>query len=161
MGLQWNKANKPKMAAAYRKWAAAHPEKVKELQRKKYLACREKLLEKRKAYVLANQDENKSYQRSYAKSEHGRLVRNNAEHRRRARIKQTEDAVTNAEVKELIAQSTNCAYCDGGFDLLRRRTLDHVTPLSKGGVHKLSNLAIACGPCNSRKGSKLNLKEFT
>jgi len=150
------------MSAAQRKWAAANPDKVKELNRKKYIARRERYLEKRRVYVLENQDQVKAYQKSYAASAHGKLVRNNAEHRRRAKIKQTEDAATNAEVQALMTQATNCAYCDGDFDLFRRRSLDHVRPLSKGGAHKLENLTVACGPCNSKKGAKLQYSaEFT
>ena len=34
-------------------------------------------------------------------------------------------------------------------------TLDHVTPLSKGGAHVIENLVPACRPCNSSKGDKL------
>jgi len=37
--------------------------------------------------------------------------------------------------------------------------LDHVIPLSRGGLHALSNLRPACQSCNLRKGNKL-LKEL-
>lgn len=33
-------------------------------------------------------------------------------------------------------------------------TMDHVKPLSKGGVHHLSNLVLACAPCNSFRGNQ-------
>jgi hypothetical protein len=42
-----------------------------------------------------------------------------------------------------------CAYCDKRCK--GRLTQDHVIPLSKGGHHTASNIAPACGPCNSRK----------
>lgn len=45
-----------------------------------------------------------------------------------------------------------CAYCgteDGPFEC------DHVVPVSRGGGHDLSNLAVACKPCNSSKGGRL------
>ena len=32
--------------------------------------------------------------------------------------------------------------------------MDHLTPLSKGGSHTVSNIVPACRPCNSRKGVK-------
>ena len=33
-------------------------------------------------------------------------------------------------------------------------TVDHVVPRSKGGSHKLENLVLCCGSCNSSKGCK-------
>ncbi|RYZ80581.1 MAG: HNH endonuclease [Proteobacteria bacterium] len=53
----------------------------------------------------------------------------------------------------------SCFYCArkvSRFEKLRsarRATLDHRVPRSHGGSHSLDNLVIACGPCNSRKGS--------
>ena len=45
-----------------------------------------------------------------------------------------------------------CAYCD------RRAkghlTQDHLTPLSDGGSHTLSNILPACASCNSKKGPR-------
>jgi hypothetical protein len=35
----------------------------------------------------------------------------------------------------------------------RTPTLDHRTPRIAGGTHALSNLVLACRPCNSSKGS--------
>lgn len=42
-----------------------------------------------------------------------------------------------------------CAYC--GIDAKGELTQDHITPLSKGGNHTLSNIVPACQSCNSKK----------
>ena len=34
-------------------------------------------------------------------------------------------------------------------------TIDHVVPRSRGGEHTWTNVVAACGPCNTRKGSRL------
>lgn len=34
-------------------------------------------------------------------------------------------------------------------------TIDHVIPRSLGGEHSWTNVVAACGPCNTRKGSRL------
>ena len=34
-------------------------------------------------------------------------------------------------------------------------TVDHVVPRSRGGEHIWTNVVAACGPCNTRKGSRL------
>lgn len=44
----------------------------------------------------------------------------------------------------------DCRYCGCGSDL----TVDHVKPVSKGGLWEWSNLVTACNRCNGKKGSK-------
>ncbi|WP_419808376.1 HNH endonuclease [Sphingomonas sp.] len=56
----------------------------------------------------------------------------------------------------LFQRHTKCAHC--GTRLTRRAgnrryrptdaTLDHVVPLSLGGLHGLSNVVVACSACN-------------
>lgn len=49
------------------------------------------------------------------------------------------------------AWNNACAYCDAtGVPL----NIEHLTPRSRGGSSRLSNLVIACVPCNQAKGSK-------
>ena len=45
---------------------------------------------------------------------------------------------------------TPCVYCLKLF-LLRHLTIEHLTPLSKGGTSKAHNLALACYPCNTAR----------
>jgi 5-methylcytosine-specific restriction endonuclease McrA len=50
-----------------------------------------------------------------------------------------------------------CQFCNNQFTQ-SQLTLDHVTPISKGGKTSWENIVAACGPCNSRKGNKTNIK---
>jgi 5-methylcytosine-specific restriction endonuclease McrA len=47
--------------------------------------------------------------------------------------------------------SRKCAYCGKEGVPLQ---IEHIHPKSKGGGDRISNLTLACGPCNQRKGSK-------
>lgn len=52
-----------------------------------------------------------------------------------------------------------CSYClaalaEAPDGQTLKATLDHVVPRSSGGSHDVSNLVLACGPCNSRKGDR-------
>lgn len=62
------------------------------------------------------------------------------------------------EVKEYLLEKWHrkCAYCDAENVPLN---IDHVIPRSRGGSHRVSNLALACIPCNRAKGS-LPVREF-
>lgn len=45
-----------------------------------------------------------------------------------------------------------CHWC--GVVCAKKYEVDHYVPLSKGGRHEVSNLVIACPPCNRRKSAK-------
>lgn len=44
-----------------------------------------------------------------------------------------------------------CVYCGADSGSLH---IEHIVPLARGGSDDLSNLTLACGACNSRKGKK-------
>lgn len=43
-----------------------------------------------------------------------------------------------------------CQYCDRPGN-----TIDHIVPRSRGGQHEWTNVALACSPCNFKKGDRL------
>lgn len=55
-------------------------------------------------------------------------------------------------------QNWRCCWCGGHMLVERDRprscTLEHVTPLSKGGPDSFDNTAAACQVCNNRRGNK-------
>jgi 5-methylcytosine-specific restriction endonuclease McrA len=62
------------------------------------------------------------------------------------------------EVREYLLEKwgRKCAYCKKEGVPLQ---IEHMTPKSRGGSNRVSNLTLACGPCNQKKG-KLTAKEF-
>jgi 5-methylcytosine-specific restriction endonuclease McrA len=68
--------------------------------------------------------------------------------RRHARIEQV------SRHRVIVRDKSTCYMCGRklGYSEI---VLDHKIPLSRGGSHSEDNLAVACAPCNSRKGSKL------
>jgi len=53
----------------------------------------------------------------------------------------------------MFAAAKQCHYCARPIKG-REKTLDHVIPLSRGGMHSLSNVVIACPTCNFSKHAK-------
>lgn len=47
-----------------------------------------------------------------------------------------------------------CHYC-GTRRKLRRLTVDHVVPLTRGGTNARANKVLACRPCNAAKGGAI------
>ena len=63
-----------------------------------------------------------------------------------------------AEIREIYSRAkkdpkVRCYLC-GKLIPLGHRHVDHIVPLSKGGAHRSSNLAVACDICNDSKGAK-------
>jgi 5-methylcytosine-specific restriction enzyme A len=56
------------------------------------------------------------------------------------------------EVKQYLLERNNyqCQSC-GKVAQDTKLTIDHITPLAKGGSNDISNLQILCRSCNSRK----------
>ena len=67
------------------------------------------------------------------------------------------EAVTGSEAKrkwrQAIKEKWNyeCAYCGSEENL----TLDHITPTSKGGSDRVTNILCACHSCNHSKGHQM------
>ncbi|WP_159788076.1 RNA-guided endonuclease IscB [Sodalinema gerasimenkoae] len=62
------------------------------------------------------------------------------------------------EVREYLLEKWNrqCAYC-GGRDIPLQ--VEHIQPKAKGGTNRISNLCLACEPCNIRKGTH-DIRDF-
>lgn len=62
------------------------------------------------------------------------------------------------EVREYLLEKwgRTCAYCDGQNVPLE---VEHVHPRARGGTNRLSNLTLACQPCNQAKGTQ-EIREF-
>lgn len=77
--------------------------------------------------------------------------------RKKNQILHIEDQTTPVELRNLLASSNVCVYCDESFDEL---TFDHIIPLIKGGTHHIDNIVLACRSCNSSK-QELTLEEWS
>ena len=57
------------------------------------------------------------------------------------------------EVRECLLEKweRKCVCCDASGTPLQ---IDHVHPKARGGSNRISNLALACGPCNQAKGAQ-------
>jgi 5-methylcytosine-specific restriction endonuclease McrA len=57
------------------------------------------------------------------------------------------------EVREYLLENFHrrCAYCGASAVPLQ---VEHLVPKARGGTNRVSNLVIACGPCNTAKGNQ-------
>ena len=132
------KAKAIKHSKAYYK---KHKEEIRIRQSQYYVAHKEQFKIRREAWKVTHVEECRT--------------QDSARQKRRRAFK------SNAEVNDFTHQQWitlqevfkhRCAYC--GCRAKGHLTQDHITPLSKGGAHTLSNIIPACQKCNSKKGTK-------
>lgn len=134
----WNAANRERHRATSKAWAAANKER-------------------RRARRDANPERARARALSYEKVYHAaHPERSSIDHtRRRARLAEVLSTLTVQEWKAILdAAGHACIYCGSG----ERLAMDHLTPISRGGPHTAENVAPACKPCNSSKGTKTVLE---
>lgn len=73
-------------------------------------------------------------------------------------VEYQQGTLTGYEIREYLLEKwgRECAYCG---DKDTRLEIDHITPRSRGGVDRVSNLVICCRDCNEKK-KNLSVQEF-
>ena len=101
----------------------------------------------------------REHDKNYFASPRGREVLLHSIRKRKAqKVSSTDNTVTYLALKELMeAQNYCCKYCATDLRTLKKSDvhLDHVYPLSKGGIHSITNVVWSCAPCNQKKTNKI------
>ena len=107
-----------------------------------------------------------NYMKSYTPTEHTKKVQKEyhkkstesglrAEYSRKRRALQNsndDETVTMEYLTELLnVQNNRCYYCNIELDTCKH--LDHYIPISKGGLHSISNIVWSCPSCNFKKSA--------
>lgn len=178
---------KQQIAAKRRAYAGAHREEKRRVDAARYRRTSDKRILQSHMYYHTNKDIVLSKQKEYYEINKERINRRGRLSYQRNRLKHLETAkvyrrlhqelfrqiraryrarraqapindLTLAQWREIQASQNHCcAYC--GTSCKGRLTQDHITPLSQGGPHTVSNVIAACQSCNSRKLTGPPLKQ--
>ena len=102
-------------------------------------------------YRLKNSAKINEYMAKYRKTEIGRAIDKNKNHRRRSQKKQGD--VTTKQLLELEQNAKTCYWCNCSLKKVKVH-IDHYISLNCGGEHTLSNLVVSCQKCNLSKHAK-------
>ena len=142
-------AHPEKGRARSTRYRTTHPDRIKVNQETYRVAHPERVLkqnrEKTARYRMAHPDKIRAYFLAHPE------IHVAIEARRRAQKKRSSlNDFTAAQWKEIqAAYNHRCVYC--GKRAKGPLTIDHITPLTKGGRHTASNIVPACRQCNAKK----------
>ena len=134
----------------------ANAEALKQWQKEYREANKEMLLEEKRQYYIENKEKIQERKRVYRHAHRdGFATRNKRRHERL--VAQSDKSITPDFVTELFKKAKSCPYCgnaltDNPKNIELTKTLDHLIPLSKGGLHSQHNVVVCCYSCNSKKG---------
>jgi len=172
---EYVKQNKERIVIRDAAYRAEHRGEKTSYDAEYRLHNREKLAPYHAAYRAEHRKEAIVYQREYrAKNKEALKVARKAYHEKhtsedaaRSAIRRAlkagsligATAAQKAEIKEIYRRAkedrnVRCYLC-GSIIALGDRHVDHIMPLSRGGQHRPSNLAVACSKCNMKKRDKL------
>lgn len=109
---------------------------------------------KRRAYLAAYRttDKYKCSNKRRLQSEHGRSLNKRRVHRYRATLRNVAFKDADHAIKAIDSRETRrCFYCG---TKTKHFEIEHINPISKGGLHSAFNLAPSCLKCNRSKGNK-------
>lgn len=147
---EYYRKNRERLRAEQAKY---RDEKKDELARKRGEwrdAHRDVISARNAAAYRANKERNFAGARRW-KADHPDWVRIQMHRTRARRLGITQVHFTLAEFEARVAYLGNRCWICGTRENL---TIDHLKPFSARGPHVLANIRIACGACNSAKGSK-------
>lgn len=145
-----------KKKAQSKAYRATHREATKKQRAEHYLIHRDERLAKDKKYRDTHRERISKRARCWRENHRLEIHAGNAA-RKAMLIGATIGNI--AEITEIYRHAkedkkVRCYLC-GKLIPIGHRHVDHVLPISKGGAHRPSNLAVACDTCNLSKGAKM------
>jgi 5-methylcytosine-specific restriction endonuclease McrA len=151
-------ANKEKIAEYKKNYAIKNKEAISKKRKKYREQNKEKIDAAIKRCKTQNREKYNSIMRRYIRTPKGAAGKAAVSEKRRAAKKSATigdlTAIYNWIASWKSLEKAQCRWCNDFFSP-NECHIDHIVPLSKGGAHCLTNLAIACAKCNLSKGCKL------
>jgi len=138
---RWRENHRAEAIEATKRWEAANSDHVKKRKRE---------------WFDAHPEKRKEYHDKW-KADHPERIRafwKDNTNKRRAMKASADGSYSYPEFLSICdASGWLCVYCGCRLDV-KTSTADHMIPLSRGGANDISNIALSCMSCNSKKHDK-------
>ena len=145
------KKHKEKRIQEKSKYRELNRKLLADKQKEYYRENKEDCIEYQKKYRIEKKDIIKEKHKEYMKKDFAKISKRNSEHKRRTLTKSGD--VSAIEFKELLDNAKVCYWCNKKL-IGNKKQVDHYVALSKGGLHTITNLVVACSECNLKKHAK-------
>ena len=147
--------HKEELMAASRDWAAGHRQYLRDYSKKRRATHKQEMAD----YRVLHKEERAVYNKAYTA---GHLIESYMKVAKHRALKYgntpKNELLTAAQWRNILDEYNHrCAYCGIKSEHL---TMDHVSPLSRGGKHSASNVVPACKSCNGKKWAKTPEERF-
>src|SRR3989304_7941437 len=150
---KWNQQHRERVNASGRKYYLKNRDERSVYSQKRYAENHVKIDKQHKEWNKNNPEKIKQYQKKWRakNSEKNKLTMITVNARYRSKKANALGKFTAVQWKYLLDfYGLQCMMCGEGRNL----EMDHVIPISKGGMHSIENIQILCRSCNSHKGNK-------
>lgn len=131
-------------------------DKCKKSCKTSHVLHREERLKKQKIYYHNNKEYFKDKNKKYRQNNKDYILLKNNKRKNFTKL----GNISQHQINNLLLINNNqCFYCKIFVKRGINLHLDHKVPLSKGGIHHISNIVPACSSCNLSKGAK-TFEEF-
>jgi len=145
---QYRDRNKEAKAIYDKQYHTINKEKNAEYHKKWNIANKEKIAEQKLEYRTRTKGQRAEWSRQYRKSNKEQMAAKSAK-RRAYKLNQTPDDANPEKIMELYKEARELEKSTG-----IKYHVDHIIPLSKGGLHHEDNLQVITATENLRKGAK-------
>jgi len=156
---QWQKNHPAENRLYSLKWQKENPEKCNEKNHRHYLKHKKEYSLYAAEYYIENRESILKRNREWKQNnpitkEQRRIYNKQRTVRHKGGGKLTIATIRKVQIENIKKYGKlTCIYCLKPIPL-NKDTLEHLTPLSRGGTNEFKNLAIACSNCNRSKNNK-------
>lgn len=148
---KYNEENRASISEYNKQYQSEHSDELNARRRSLQDVNRERYRDKRRTYYM-------EHRQSILEKQAERRAERCANEARRRAAKHAASAGDPSRIvllyKQAREQKRICCYICGAEIPIGERHVDHIVPLSRGGAHAASNMAIACSECNLRKHTR-------